>query len=201
MPGVPEHAPRRSGLNGDEEPEVSWVTVEEAPAEVPEDLQMVADAAESGNVEALEEAMRSLTVSINSRADDGDTALHLAALHGHAQCVEVLLSKGASVLARDEDGAVPLHDAAASGFTDCVTLLLNAAEQQGCIEELLKASDIDGDTPLHHAARGNHVAVVEQLLGAGADASIENGVGKKPYRLADDLRAVDICQRPLLPSD
>ena len=57
MPGVPEHAPPRSGLNGDEEPEVSWVTVEEAPAEVPEDLQMVADAAESGNVEALEEAM------------------------------------------------------------------------------------------------------------------------------------------------
>lgn len=57
MPGAPEQHLRRSGLNGDEEPEVAWVTVEEAPTEVPADLQMVADAAESGNLEALEEAM------------------------------------------------------------------------------------------------------------------------------------------------
>lgn len=39
--------------------------------------------------EPIDSLTGSLTVSINSRADDGDTALHLAALHGHAQCVEV----------------------------------------------------------------------------------------------------------------
>lgn len=70
--------------------------------------------------------------------------------------LKVLLSKGASVLARDEDGAVPLHDAAASGFTDCVTLLLNAAEQQGCVEEMLKASDVDGDTVCFQSALSMH---------------------------------------------
>lgn len=46
---------------------------------------------------------------------DNDTALHLAALYGHAECVRLLLEHGATASVPDEDGGLALHDAAAGG--------------------------------------------------------------------------------------
>jgi ankyrin repeat protein len=43
---------------------------------------------------------------------DSDTALHLSALYGHADCVRLLLDSGARAEVADADGALPLHDAA-----------------------------------------------------------------------------------------
>ena len=46
------------------------------------------------------------------QGEDSDTAIHLAALYGHADCVRLLLEAGARADVADADGAVPLHDAA-----------------------------------------------------------------------------------------
>ncbi len=43
---------------------------------------------------------------------DSDTAIHLAALYGHIECVRLLLDNGARADVADADGALPLHDAA-----------------------------------------------------------------------------------------
>lgn len=48
------------------------------------------------------------------QGEDSDTAIHLAALYGHADCVRVLLEAGARADVADADGALPLHDAAVS---------------------------------------------------------------------------------------
>lgn len=166
--------------------ELGWVEEEGAPAaSIPPDVKAVASAAESGDVEALRDALGALRGSIDARAEDGDTPLHLACLYGHRRCVEVLLDAGACVDARDEDGAVPLHDAAAGGYADIATLLLRAAGDDEASEQLVRAADADGDTPLHHAARGGHAAVVRALLAAGADASTANLQRKTPRDLAD----------------
>jgi hypothetical protein len=57
MPGAPEPPRRALVLDGEGGPDISWVEVEAAPADVPDDLQSVANAAEVGDAEALEEAM------------------------------------------------------------------------------------------------------------------------------------------------
>lgn len=53
------------------------------------------------------------------QGEDSDTAIHLAALYGHAECVRVLLEAGARADVADADGALPLHDAAVSSCS-CV---------------------------------------------------------------------------------
>ena len=98
---------------------------------------------------------------------DGDTALHLAALYGHTQCVEMLLGAGANVAVRDADGGTPLHDACAGGFEEIVGMLLAAAGPAGA-SEVANARDGDDETPLHMAARGGYPGIVRMLLAAGA---------------------------------
>ncbi len=58
-----------------------------------------------------------ISMSCHTQGEDSDTAIHLAALYGHAECVRVLLEAGARADVADADGALPLHDAAVSGGT------------------------------------------------------------------------------------
>ena len=48
----------------------------------------------------------------------------------------------------------------------------------GCLPEPCRAPQ-RGETPLHHAAEGGHLAVVEQLLAAGAAADVKDQVSGK----------------------
>lgn len=54
----------------------------------------------------------------------GVTALMVAARHGHAACVKVLLESGADPLARDHYGNSALMSAVIGGHLDCVRLLI-----------------------------------------------------------------------------
>jgi len=59
------------------------------------------------------------------RAEDGRTALHIAAERGHRKMVTLLLNRGAYVNARDDEGDTPLHLAAAAGHDGVVRILLS----------------------------------------------------------------------------
>ena len=70
--------------------------------------------------------MHTLSRYIDSRAENGLTALHLAAHSGSLECVRLLLDGGASMMVRTVDldiisevtapaGSTPLHVAAMSG--------------------------------------------------------------------------------------
>lgn len=73
-------------------------------------------AMESGDAETAAALLKLVSVEdINSIGPEGDTLLHIACLHGHAACAELLLDDGAAVSITDEDDGSVLHDAAAGG--------------------------------------------------------------------------------------
>lgn len=168
-------------------------------------LTMLLEAAESGadaaTVSSLCARLGAASVDVDARGPDGDTALHLAALYGHAEAVRALLAAGASPRSIDGDGGTPLHDAAAGGFEEVCAALLDAAaasasESSASSPDAARASaanarDGDGETPLHTAARGGHGGVVAILLGAGADASAKSDAGLIPAHFAEEKSAVD----------
>ncbi|KAJ3293067.1 hypothetical protein HK104_004763 [Borealophlyctis nickersoniae] len=72
--------------------------------------------------------MSNLPIDVNfSTAEDGRTALHLAAISGHIRCMETLLGQRTiKVNAQDSQGNTPLHLAVARSHLGAVKLLLDA---------------------------------------------------------------------------
>jgi ankyrin repeat protein len=132
---------------------------------------------------------------------NGMTALHYAAMAGHADVVEVLLRNGADVDARDSSGATALMEAshggpwkdeiaevvvdlllkhhaefdlvlaAAIGRTDLIRSIL---DRDGSV---IDTEDERGRTALFHAVRNNRLAAVKLLVERGADVNRSDAVG------------------------
>uniref|UniRef100_A0A6Q2XRB1 Ankyrin repeat domain 52 n=1 Tax=Esox lucius TaxID=8010 RepID=A0A6Q2XRB1_ESOLU len=85
------------------------------------------------------------------------TALMLAALGSHTDCVHILLEKGAGADTADRRGRTALHRAAVMGSEDCVSALLEHGASALC-------RDSRGRTPLHLAASCGHMELLRSLL-------------------------------------
>ncbi|KAK8934862.1 putative E3 ubiquitin-protein ligase XBOS33 [Platanthera zijinensis] len=175
-----EHDEGDGGLFEDEEE--AWA---DPYIDVPPHLRPLADAAKSGDVNALRVALDNHVGSIDDPIEDGDSVLHLCCLYGSLSCVRLLLERGANSEVKDEEGAIPLHDACAGGYTEIVEFLINSAGNSSFVKRTLETTDTEGDTPLHHAARGEHLNVVQLLLSMGASPLVTNISGKTPAELAD----------------
>jgi len=109
--------------------------------------------------------------------DDGDTALHSAAIHMHERAAVALIKSGAPINVMAKDGNTPLHSAAARGSEPIVKLLLlHGAEVQSCNKE--------GRTPLHRAAQFGHTETVRALIHAGASVNALDSDNRSPLHLA-----------------
>ncbi|XP_038993558.1 E3 ubiquitin-protein ligase XBAT33-like [Hibiscus syriacus] len=95
-----------------------------------------------------------LSKFVNKAADGGNTALHMAALNGHFDCVELLLDLHANV------SAVTFH--------------------YGTSMDLIGA----GSTPLHYAACGGNLKCCQILLARGASRLTLNCNGWLPLDVA-----------------
>ncbi|CAI8024817.1 GA-binding protein subunit beta-1, partial [Geodia barretti] len=93
------------------------------------------DAAERGDVEAVERLL-STSVNINSRTEDvGDTALLVASRRGHVEVVRLLLKAGAAVFIPDKCCRTPLYWASFYDHRAVVELLIeNGADVNICNE-------------------------------------------------------------------
>lgn len=99
-------------------------------------------------------------LNLNRRDGLGMTALHHAALQGHAEALDRLLDAGASVDVADRQGETPLHEAAKGGHLVVVERLVDSGADPGSRTD-------EGKTPLALAREAGHSEVVEWLNNRG----------------------------------
>lgn len=100
----------------------------------------------------------------------GYSALHHAALNGHQEIVQLLLTHEASPNIIDDKGCSPLHLAAWTGNVNIVKLLLSHGPSVPNVNLMNK----DKETALHCSAQYGHTGVVNLLLEHGCDPTIRN---------------------------
>jgi ankyrin repeat protein len=93
--------------------------------------------------------------NVNSRTEEFFTPMHFAAMIGHAEMVDFLLSKGARINAQDVDGATPLHLAISNSHLAVVKLLVQSGAQF--------TGDRDGSGRLTYAHRVGEAPMIEFL--------------------------------------
>ena len=128
---------------------------------------------------------------MDAKTRHGFTPLHIAASHGFAPVVWLLLEKGADPTQQDATGCTPLHCAAAAGHVDVGGLLL--ASQRGGTK-LVRAVDNEMRTALHAAASSGYPGMVQVLLNGGALPVIDvrDAEGYTPLRLAVKKQYLDV---------
>ena len=94
----------------------------------------------------------------------GHTALHIAAIHGHAKIARLLVDAGASTeTVTSGDRLTPLRLAVDNGHTLTAKALLDAGADMAARDLL------DHATPLHAAAEAGHTPLVVELIRRGAN--------------------------------
>ena len=83
-------------------------------------------AAESGDIEALQQLVKDGADLNTSRANDQQLPLALATRNGHAEAVKFLLESGADVDGQDADGNTAAIGAAFFGYSDVFKALIDA---------------------------------------------------------------------------
>jgi ankyrin repeat protein len=117
-----------------------------------------------------------------------ETALMLAAFHGRAHSVAVLLERGTDIGEANRMGWTPLLYAAFAGHATIVEQLL----KHGALIDFPAAN---GMTALMLAARNGHAETVELLLARGADRSLKSQSGASARQMALEAGNTYIAER------
>jgi Ankyrin repeats (3 copies)/Sel1 repeat/Ankyrin repeat len=145
------------------------------------------DAVRAGDVEKVKALLQVDPKLAEVRTEDGSTALHVAALEGHATIAALLLASKAQVNARGLREETPLHMAMYDGHREMAELLLaNQAD--------VNAQNTDGQTPLHLAASKGHRELVELLLSQNADPGARDKAGRTPKAVATEKGHQEIVE-------
>lgn len=140
-------------------------------------------------------------IDLNHRCNLGYFATHHAALLDNADILNALLKKGAVVSVRNKKDETPLRCAISKGKIETVKVLLakstprEIADEENLYYLVVKSKntklvrilcdyniavdevDINGETALHHACRNDDLAMVKELIHAGADLNILSNEG------------------------
>uniref|UniRef100_A0A1I8BJ82 Non-specific serine/threonine protein kinase n=1 Tax=Meloidogyne hapla TaxID=6305 RepID=A0A1I8BJ82_MELHA len=118
---------------------------------------------------------------------DGDSALHIAAIRGHLECLESLLENGAQVDLQNQSGQTALHMALSRGHVDIAILLLG----KGCNSTI---QDQNGDTSLHLAAEKGLFTIAQTICQLNIPIDIQNSQGLSPLHIAARFGSIEIVR-------
>jgi serine/threonine-protein phosphatase 6 regulatory ankyrin repeat subunit B len=126
------------------------------------------DAARSGDLGAVENLLADGGAAlVQSKSDDGSTALMLAAQAGQKEVVDVLVAANADVNTRSNDGLTALMNAANEGHWEIVSALVSANADVQCVNK-------DSMTALMHAAKAGQKGIISSLIAANADVRYQS---------------------------
>ena len=130
---------------------------------------------------------------VNAVDDIGDSAYLYAGAEGHVEILELTLANGADLAATNRFGGTALIPAAEKGHPEAVRMLIAAGVDVDHVNNL-------GWTALQEAVvlgEGGpvHLAVVGQLLDAGADPNLGDRDGHTPLRNAEERNHTAIAER------
>lgn len=149
--------------------------------------------ADRGFPDCLEVLLGWDQTQVNIKDHQEFTALHLACVSAHVECVRLLVEHGANVNAKNMKFQVPIHMAAKAQSVECIDLLIKSGAD-------VNARDIDDRTPLHTAISHKTLNVclaVDALLGYHAKVNVQDHYGFTPLHLAA-LNEVPECVESLL---
>ncbi|XP_062560703.1 ankyrin repeat domain-containing protein 27-like [Armigeres subalbatus] len=135
-----------------------------------------------------------IKINLNVTNGDGCTALHIAAISGNLDMINILLDHRASVIVRNKSGCTALHLACRERRLNVIKLLISRCRS----EDIVDLKDCRGDTPLHYAVEQNQLRIVEILLSAKADKSLRNLAGQRPIDIARErlfFNVINVLER------
>ena len=135
------------------------------------------DAVRAGDGDKVKALLQADPKLAEARTDDGSTALHLAALEGHADIARQLLASGAQVNARGLRDETPLHMAVYDAHRELAEVLLEGKAE-------VNVQNTAGETPLHIAARKGHRDLVTLLVDHQADVNAKDRQDATPLHAA-----------------
>ncbi len=127
-----------------------------------------------------------------SRNENGFTPLHIAAIAGHCEAIELFVTSHIPIEAEHKEGQTALHMAAQFGMIEAVDLLIKLGGKG------VDVCNSKGQTALYCAAIGGQVGMIEHLVSLGADVDAQTIVGSTPLRIAvitGKIRAIESLVR------
>lgn len=160
-------------------------------AERKRDLDLF-EAAVLGDVARAAALLDATPSLLDSFAQDGWTALHLAAFFNRPEMVDLLLARGARLDLKSKNAVnnTPLNAAVAAGRVEIARRLLAKGADAN-------AHQHGGITPLHEAAAAGNAEMVRLLLSYRADANAISEDNRTPLGMALEKghqQVVDILQ-------
>lgn len=140
-------------------------------------LAAVSDSEGAGKV--LKILARAKPGLVLTKDGDGNSALHLAALCGSLEKMEILRSLDADILALNDRGATILHMAVEGGHCDIIRLLVNQWNAN------IDFGTDTGISPLQRACHRGHLDAVKLLVELGAAINKESFLGSALHSTAD----------------
>ena len=154
------------------------------------------EAVQSRDIESVRELANNDDIDFNERDENGNAAMHIAAIKGYADIIVILSKAGADIDVRHRYGGMAsLHLAAKKGHKDAVLALLDEGADPNAIVDNLSmklfvqfitafmdedaeevTSNFADHTPAYWASVYGHRDIVELLESAGSQPVESEGV-------------------------
>ena len=124
---------------------------------------------------------------IQPRDKNGAMPLHYAALNGHLEICEAIITKIEDKNPRDNFGFTPLHFAAYQGHLEILQTIIRQVEDKNpkCKR---------GNTPLHYATIQDRLQTFEEIMSVIENKHPRNNIQVTPFHVAANLGHFEICK-------